>query len=74
MVVIFLMRDYLLNFKILFFALFFLISSCGVKAPPLKPSETVIDSYIGTFTNSSESNKSEEEKIKKAQSTTLEKK
>jgi len=46
------MQDYHLNFNfILLCFVSFLFASCGVKAPPLKPTETVLESYISTFTN-----------------------
>lgn len=39
-----------LNFNILLFALLFFLNGCGVKAKPLRPPETAIQSYIESYT------------------------
>ncbi len=47
------MVDLLLNFKFLL-PLLILVCGCGVKAPPLKHPDTVIESYVRTYTTESE--------------------
>jgi predicted small lipoprotein YifL len=43
--------DYLLSFKILIcFGFLFILASCGVKGPPIQYPETVVDSYIKSYT------------------------
>ncbi len=39
-----------MNSKILFLILF-LFAGCGVKAPPLKHPDTVVESYVKGYTN-----------------------
>ena len=45
------MQDLHLNFKILIIACFLLsLSACGVKGPPMKHPETIVDSYVKDYT------------------------
>ncbi|MBY0413825.1 MAG: hypothetical protein K2Q18_06655 [Bdellovibrionales bacterium] len=39
-----------MNSNFFFLILILLISSCGVKAPPLKYPETIVDSYTRSYT------------------------
>lgn len=47
------MVDWRLNFKIFFLlSTLFILTGCGVKADPVKYSETAIDSYVQGYTGS----------------------
>lgn len=65
-----------MNFKILLISLFFLlIFSCGVKTVPLKPTETIIDSYVESYTHETEKEKDiDKKKINNTDSINSEKK
>lgn len=54
-----------MNFKnALFLIALISLSGCGVKAPPLKYSETIIDSYTQEYTGSAELTPEEIERTK----------
>ncbi|NOT79207.1 MAG: hypothetical protein HOP07_09440 [Bacteriovoracaceae bacterium] len=65
-----------MSFKFLLISLFsLLIFSCGVKTVPLKPSETIIDSYVESYTHESEKDKdNDKKKFNPAESINSEKK
>lgn len=54
-----------MNSKILLFSLtLFMICGCGVKAPPLKYPETIVDSYTREYTGTTELTPEEIERTK----------
>gem|GEM_PF-4477404 len=56
------MGDLLLNSKI-FFLSALLLAGCGVKARPLSPPETAIQSYTQSYTGPTEPEKEKEKKL-----------
>ncbi|MBC7427523.1 MAG: hypothetical protein H7336_02855 [Bacteriovorax sp.] len=55
-----------MNFKIIFILILLSeLSSCGVKAPPVKYPETVIDSYVRSYTGA-DSTSEELSRLKKS--------